>query len=405
MPILSQSWRNGIIKRSSIYCTVAAALLALSSSSLFAASPVASTPPTTTAKKNAAPATVATPQQKENTPVSSSPTAKKPAAKSDKSAPSHVDLLGRIREALKFGNSQQVRDALNTLGRLSEAEQKSLLPELKTTCLSGDGNVLRKMAEFIGSAHFNDLDNELARFLSDRNNEQLFFATVAALAKKKPANALPVLVAEIREQDFSKPGNRIPDAVHLLTIYKDKSLEPYLLEKLQAADTYADYRSGILKYLGEVTPWSETLKAQIIKLFDDEAEPLTVRGSAAFALGKAQINEAKPKLKEVLKKIDALKSNDEKKRYTRFRMQVISSLILLKDNDVKEILFAMARDDDDIVRSRAVHQIGLLKMPDARELLEYKSKYDPSPRVQREAKKALQLLDDKKIIEEPPHEQ
>ncbi|MFO1470021.1 MAG: hypothetical protein U1F27_03135 [Turneriella sp.] len=42
--------------------------------------------------------------------------------------------------------------------------------------------------------------------------------------------------------------------MHLLIIYKDFSLQPFLLEKLQAADTYADYRSGILKYLGKRTP-------------------------------------------------------------------------------------------------------------------------------------------------------
>ena len=317
----------------------------------------------------------------------------------------HPELLGRIREALKFGNSQQVRDALNTLGKLSEGEQKSLLPELKKTCQSADPLVLRKMAEFIGHAPFKDLDDELARFLGDKNNDQLFFSTVGALAKKKPAAALPVLIQEIKEQDFSKPGNRIPDAVHLLHIYKDSSLQPFLLEKLQAADTYADYRSGILKYLAETTPWPENLKAQVLKLFQDEAEPLTVRGSAAYALGKAQISEAKPKLKEALTKIEAMKSSDEKKRYTRFRMQVISGLILLKDNEVKEILFAMARDDDEIIRVRAVHQIGLLKIPDARELLEYKAKFDPSVKVQKEAKKAIHLLEDKKAVEEPIREQ
>jgi HEAT repeat protein len=308
---------------------------------------------------------------------------------------SHPKLLERIREALKFGNSQQVRDALNTLSRLSEAEQRTLLPDLKKTCQSQDGLVLRKMAEFIGNAPFSDLDSELQGFLGDKDNDQLFYATVGALAKKKPASALPAIIQEIRDQDFSKAGNRIPDAVHLLTIYKDRSLQAFLLEKLEAADTYADYRSGILKYLGEATPWSEPLKTKVIKLFQDDVEPLTVRGSAAYSLGKAQIDSAKPALKAALAKIEALKNNDEKKRYTRFRMQIIASLILLKDNDVKQILFAMARDDDEIVRARAVHQIGVLKLPDARDLLEYKSKYDPAARVQREAKKALALLDGK----------
>jgi HEAT repeat protein len=333
-------------------------------------------------------------------------TEKAEPAKEKPAAPAtHPDIIARIREALKYGNSQQVRDTLNVLGKLSEAEQKSLLPELKKNCLSTDPLVLRKMAEFIGNAPFKDLDEELSRFLADKSNEQLFFATIGALAKKKPASALPVLIKEIKEQDFSKPGNRIPDAVHLLIIYKDTSLQSFLIEKLQAADTYADYRSGILKYLADSGPWSETMKGQVLKIFQDEAEPLTVRGSAAYALGKAQIQEAKPKLKEALTKIEALKGSDEKKRYTRFRMQVISGLILLKDNEVKEILFAMARDDDEIIRARAVHQIGLLKIPDARELLEYKSKFDPSVKVQKEAKKALHLLDNQKAVEEPLREQ
>jgi HEAT repeat protein len=120
---------------------------------------------------------------------------------------------------------------------------------------------------------------------------------------------------------------------------------------------------------------------------------LTVRGSAAYALGKAEVAEAKPILKESLSKIEALKSSDEKKRYTRFRMQIIGSLILLKDNDVREILYAMTRDDDELVRVRAVHQISQLKISEARELLEYKSKFDPSVKVQKEAKKALAILD------------
>lgn len=352
------------------------------------------------AKPAAVTAPAATPKVKEE-PPKAAPEAAAPA-KTSGEKPTHPELLNRIRDALKYGNSQQVRDALNTLSRLTEAEQKSLLPELKQTCKSQDGLVIRKMAEFIGNAPFKDLDDELARFLKDKTHEQVFFSTVGALARKKPASALPVLIEEIREQDFSKPGNRIPDAVHLLTVYKDTSLQPYLVEKLQAADTYADYRSGILKYLGESTPWNEQLKGQVLKLFQDDAEPLTVRGSAAYALGKAQVNEARSILKDALSKIDNLKSADEKKRYTRFRMQIIASLILLKDNEVREILYAMARDDDEIVRARAIHQIGQLKIEDARELLLYKSKFDPSARVQKEAKKALSALDGQKSMGEEP---
>jgi len=61
----------------------------------------------------------------------------KPATAKDDKPPKggieHPELVNRIREVLKYGNSQQVRDTLNTLTRLNEAEQRSLLPELKKT--------------------------------------------------------------------------------------------------------------------------------------------------------------------------------------------------------------------------------------------------------------------------------
>ncbi|MCX7631996.1 MAG: HEAT repeat domain-containing protein [Turneriella sp.] len=310
-----------------------------------------------------------------------------------KEKPASPELLARIRDTLRFGNSLQVRDALNTLGRLSAEEQKGLLPELKQLLKSQDSQVLRKLAEYIGNAPFADLDEELPKLLQNKTHDPLFFAAVSAIAKKKPASALSVLQQEIREQDFSKAGNRIPDLLHLLALYKDSSLQPFLTEKLRSADTYSDYRGGILRYLGEITPWSQEMQDLVLKIFQDESEPLTVRGAAAQALGKARIDGAKPVLKEALNKIENLKNLDEKKRYTRFRMQVIAGLILLQDGEVQDILFNMARDDDEQVRARAIYQIGQLKLASARELLEYKAKYDPSVRVQKEAKKALAALD------------
>ncbi len=325
----------------------------------------------------------------------------KPPQAQNSGKPTKEELVERIRAALKFGNSQQVRDALHTLSKLSEAEQHSLLPELKATCNSQDGLVLRKMAEFIGSVKFTELDFALGDFLLNKTYDPVFFTAVAAIAKKKPAAALPIIIKEIREQDFAKPGNRVQDLMHLLALYKDKSLQAFLVEKLHTADTYTDYRSAILKYMGESAPWSAEEQTQILKLFSDEAESLTVRGAAAYALGKAQVGEARQALKAMLAKIDAMTDMDEKKKNNRFRLQLIYALILLKDNDVKEILFSMARDDDEIIRARAVHQLGKLEVKEARELLLYKSKYDPSLRVQKEAKKALTILDGAKNESEP----
>ncbi|MFO1470019.1 MAG: hypothetical protein U1F27_03125 [Turneriella sp.] len=96
-----------------------------------AAQPKAS--PAAPAKPAAAP--VSKPANTAGKPAAAQPasekTAKPAAAKDDKQPKGgieHPELVNRIREVLKYGNSQQVRDTLNTLTRLNEASSAPLYP-------------------------------------------------------------------------------------------------------------------------------------------------------------------------------------------------------------------------------------------------------------------------------------
>lgn len=302
------------------------------------------------------------------------------------------ELLVRLKAVFQYGNSQQVRDALSTMQRLKPEEQKTLVPHLRVLCKSSDPLVQRKMMETIGILTISDLDEEAINILKNADDDQIFFASVSTLTKKKIPSALPAVHEMVKNYDFTKQGNRLSDLVNILVSYQDKSLADLFITKLGDTQTHFENRGHILRYLGEAGVNNPDVILKIQTIFDDEAESLTVRGYAAHALSKLSAPGAKEKLRDALKKIDAIKSNDEKKRYSRFRMSLISALVRLQDDNVREILIQMTKDDDELTRLRAIQQIGALKMSEMKELLEYKSKYDPSLRVQREAKKILESV-------------
>ncbi|MCX7766728.1 MAG: hypothetical protein N2246_08520, partial [Candidatus Sumerlaeia bacterium] len=88
-------------------------------------------------------------------------------------------------QVLRFGNSQQVRETLVKIPRLTTQEQLELLPELKSLAKSKDAMIQRRLVEFIGQAAFSDLDEHLKEAL-DHPSSAVFFAACGAIEKKKP---------------------------------------------------------------------------------------------------------------------------------------------------------------------------------------------------------------------------
>lgn len=317
---------------------------------------------------------------------------KKPAEqKSEKKTSVNPEALGRIRQVLRFGNSQQVREILVRVPKLTEDEQLELLPELKALTKSKDAMIQRRLVEAIGMAAFSDLDDHLSEAL-EHPNDDVFFAACGAIEKKKPETARAKVAEKLRQANFSTPNNKIPDLMRAMSGYRDVPISEFLLDKLRDPSTTVDFKNQILRYFSVVKVENSALNTYISELVKDESAVISVRSYAVYAAGELKIFALKDDLTKLLEKIDGITDPDEKKKYSRLRLQVITSLLKLEAENVDQILFDMARDDDETVRLRAIRQLGQFNRPEIIELLEFKAKYDNSLRVQREAKKALESL-------------
>ncbi|MCX7766729.1 MAG: HEAT repeat domain-containing protein [Candidatus Sumerlaeia bacterium] len=177
-----------------------------------------------------------------------------------------------------------------------------------------------------------------------------------------------------------------------MSAYRDVAISEFLLEKLKDPATNPDFKNQILRYFSVVKIENSTLNDFIAELIKDENAGISVRSYAVYAAGELKLFSLKNELASLLEKIDAITDTDEKKKYSRLRLQIITALLKLEAENVEQILFDMARDDDEAVRLRAIRQLSQFNRPEIIELLEYKAKYDNSLRVQREAKKALETL-------------
>lgn len=317
------------------------------------------------------------------------PDSTKKEEKASKKKKHDPKLLERINKVFRFGNSRQVRDSLNRFQELSVAEQKSFLPQLKELTNSNDALIRRKMAEIIGDFEFNDLDEELTKLFVS-GEDVVFFTVVASITKKKPASALPALREKIKSADYIQLNNKTPDLIRLAGVYQDREIKPYLIEKLEDAETYYEYRGAILAYLGVLKNLPPENMEKIRKIAFEQANSITLRSMAVYALGEQKDISSVPSMKKELDKIDNMSDIDEKKKYLKLRLQIISALVKMNDTDVEKLLTQMARDDDEAIRVRAIRSMGELPFERVKDLLDFKSKYDPSPRVQKEAKKIME---------------
>ena len=80
----------------------------------------------------------------------------------------------------------------------------------------------------------------------------------------------------------------------------------------------------------------------------------------------------------------------ESKKKQTLKMYTLQALASLGDKEIIKELIDFAKDDDSGVRLKSIELMSSFQTPEIKELLEFKSIRDPSPRVQKAAKKALE---------------
>lgn len=297
----------------------------------------------------------------------------------------------RIEKTLKFGNSEQVRRAMDKIPALVEIEQKKLIPALEKLIQSNDILIRAKICTLVRKVKWNNLDEKIIPYLEEENRD-IFFKALNAIESKKVQAALPVLEKKIKDSDFSQDDNKLQDMLRTAGKLNPKNLDEFLFEKLEEEKTLIANKNIILVYFSDTDYKNEGYIKYLKKYFDENDEPDSHKRYVVYAMGKTKNKSFIKSLKDELKTINNIDDIDERKKYRRLKMQIISALIELGDNNVYHILESMARDDDESIRIRAIRKMGELKIKEAIELLEFKIKYDPSMQVINEAKKALEKI-------------
>ena len=304
---------------------------------------------------------------------------------------SHSKKLKNIHLVLRFGTTEQVLKVLQKVKGLKKEEQDEYLDQLDELLGSPNMMIQRKVIEVIGSIHSSILDEKLPPYLKSTFDE-IFFTAVRSIDKKKIRASVSVIRELLKSTDFTKSNNRVPDMLGVLTTLQDESMADLLFEKLETPDTHAELKRRIMFYLASVG----YKKAAMIKFLHswakDEKADQKLRSAAIYTIGKLKIDSAAPILLEEFKKIEELTDADEKRERQPLRRNIVYALVKLKNKEAEKILFTMARDDDESIRLKMIGYIKEIDSSRLKKLLEYQAKYDPAPRVQKAAKKALEEL-------------
>jgi len=302
-----------------------------------------------------------------------------------------IPLVERIRMVFKYGNSSQIRESFTKMGSLKEDEQKSLVPEIRDLLKSNDVLIQKSIVQMVGDVKWNDLDDEVVKFL-ESDEDTVVTTTANTLRKKNIQSAIPVLREKLSKADYTVTDNHINDLINAYAGFKDPSLQDFMFEQLKKPEVLSIYKVFILKYLSALDGADDEVKKYLLEVVENEKEDIRLRSNAVRALGNLNYDPARELFRATLEKIDSFTDLNKKREYFPLRLELISALVKLKDENVKILLIQMTRDDDELVRLRAIRRLADFKSNEFIDLLEYKIKYDSSLAVQKEAKKALEII-------------
>ncbi len=232
--------------------------------------------------------------------------------------------------------------------------------------------------------------------LFDDPNEDVSKQAVSTAKKLKLQDAVPPLIEKLKKEDFTKNSNAVTLYINALSeLPNGKDASPFLQAKFREKFNHSDMRAQIALYFGSVADGSADSILQDVAF--DDLMPTTLRCYSINALGKIKSQSAKPKLFELLDSLKKTSGKLDGKKAQSLKIYTIGALVLLGDKEIIKELNEFARDDDAYVRLRVIEYMGNMKDPAALELLEYKRDRDPSPKVQKAAKKAIDQIQGKEI--------
>ncbi|EMJ95023.1 HEAT repeat protein [Leptospira kirschneri str. JB] len=215
--------------------------------------------------------------------------------------------------------------------------------------------------------------------------------SIYATKKLKFEKAVPILFEILKTQDFTKNSNLTVGLLDALGDFPpQEESSSFLLARLHENFNDPEIRAQIALFFGK----NKDKKAEntLLEIYKDPKEPITLRSFSVSSLGKMKSISSMQTIKEELEKIRNLKNKQEVKDFQPLKIHSITALVSMGDKDILEELYAYARDDDPVVRLRAIKHLTDTGDMSVLEILEYKAQKDPSEKVKKAAKTAIEKL-------------
>lgn len=304
------------------------------------------------------------------------------AARTDK-----PDKIETMRLKILHASSTERRNEIRKFKSLTPEDQAKLFPVILKLCTDDMDQLVRETALRI----FTEMKEKKAEpaFLAALKDKQedVQLAGISGLREIESKKGGEPIYSLMKGLDPAKDVLRYTSAVRALGALEYKADIAGLIKTAEDSNTHEEIRRAIILYIGDVkAPEGREFLTKLAK--NEEKEP-DLRAYAANSLGRMKDSSAIPVLKEILENIRNLKNPRDRARMSRLRFQSMVALMRLGDRSMVPEIMAAAKDDDPVVRLRAVRQLGEMRIPETKELLEFKAKYDDNPRVKKAAQQAL----------------
>ncbi len=298
------------------------------------------------------------------------------------------EVLSKI---LKYGTTKERASALRELEDFPKEDAGELYDQVGVI-LSKDPDWSMKIyaLRISGILKLTQFEDKIIALLK-HDQQDVQKEAVYVVKKLKFDSAIPVLTELLKSQDFTKNSNFLIALIECLAEFPQAN-EPFSVLEARFQEKFNDpeVRAQIALYFGKVK--KSSIENVLIATVKDEKEPITLRAYSVNALGKIKSEAAITPLRELLEKIRALKSKNDIQDYQALKIHTITALVSLGDKEIIEELYSFARDDDAMVRLRAIKHLAETEDPAVIEILEYKAQRDPSEKVKRAAQNALDQL-------------
>jgi HEAT repeat protein len=311
-----------------------------------------------------------------------------------KEAAGDIKKAEKIESTLEFGIQKDRKAAINMIKDIKDEQIKNKLLQKIALMVENDPDIdIRKACiTSLGDHKATQHSNSIIKALDD-STEDIQIAACYALSMIKADQAKPKLVELFKKQDLTRDSNLADSLIAALMELNSSEILDTALGAIKDKKTSKMIRERLLLYIGKAG--SAAQKDFLLEIYKNDDEDIVIRSYAIKSLGKLKIKDSASEIKTLLKEIDSYPFSKRKQYYDLY-MHSVAALVELGDTDSVPLLMNSLRSDNAGVRLKAVNLIKEFNDERTIDILKYKMKNDPSRKVRKAARKALE---DKGLIE------